>query len=91
MNNELTFSDGTFAGQKIRVTDDGYASIYDVMKVAGVGRDPSTAWSELKHKLPPFVGTSRTSEHGNPTVKSFKFTGRGKYVRAYSMEDHLHF
>ncbi len=38
MNSRLfTFDDGTFAGQTIRVTVDGFASIYDIMRVAGVG------------------------------------------------------
>jgi hypothetical protein len=78
MNNELTFSDGTFAGQKIRVTEDGYASIYDIMKVAGVGDEPTNTWNKLKMRFLDPQSTSRTSGNGNPTVKSFKFTGRGQ-------------
>lgn len=46
--NQLTFGDGTFAGKSIRTTSDGYASIYDVIRVAGVGRDPFNVWTELK-------------------------------------------
>ncbi len=74
----LTFEDGTFAGQTIRVTEDGYASIYDIMRVAGVGRDPFHAWNDLKDKLRPASVTSGTSKTPGPTVKYYKFTGRGQ-------------
>lgn len=79
--NQLTFHAGSFAGETIRTTEDGYASIYDVMKIAGVGRDAPTTWSELKSKLPqPGVTTGVTSDPLNPRplVKSFKFPGRGQ-------------
>ena len=50
--NQLTFNEGTFVGKTIRTTSDGYASIYDVMKVAGVGSNVITAWKDLKTRLP---------------------------------------
>lgn len=73
--NQLTFHAGTFAGQTIRTTEDGYASIYDVMKVAGVGRDPTHTWNDLKQR---FRSASGTSEISQIEVKSFKFAGRGQ-------------
>jgi hypothetical protein len=75
MDKQLTFHEGTFAGQKIRVTNDGYASIYDIMRVAGVGSDPSNVWKEVQPRLQDF---RVTSEDGKPAVKYFKFSGRGK-------------
>lgn len=36
---QLSFDEGTFAGKTIRTTDDHHASAYDIMRVAGVGRD----------------------------------------------------
>lgn len=65
--NQLTFKDGTFAGETIRTTAGGYASVYDIMRVAGVGRNSTLAWDELKHKLP--------AAHSS---KYFKFAGRGQ-------------
>ena len=64
--NQLTFQTGSFAGETIRTTSDGYASIYDVMRVAGVGRTSTLAWDELKEKIPAL------------DVKYFKFVGRGQ-------------
>lgn len=65
--NQLTFHTGTFAGETIRTTAGGYASVYDIMRVAGVGRNSTLAWDELKHKLP--------AAHSS---KYFKFAGRGQ-------------
>jgi len=77
--NQLTFGDGTFAGKTIRTTSDGYASIYDVMRVAGVGRDPFNVWTELKEKCLQLGVTSEgTSDSRQHTVKTFKFSGRGQ-------------
>lgn len=65
----LTFNtDGEFAGQTIRVTPDKYASIYDVMKVAGVGREPTHTWNDIKSKSPAIL----------TSVKYHKFPGRGQ-------------
>lgn len=75
---KLTFNNGTFAGKTIRTTSDGYASVYDIIRVAGVGRDPFNVWTELKERcLPPGV-TSGTSESRQTAVKTFKFSGRGQ-------------
>jgi len=75
--NQLTFQTGSFAGETIRTTSDGYASIYDVMRVAGVGRTSTLAWDELKSRFFQFENTSDTS-NSRPLVKSFKFPGRGQ-------------
>ena len=74
----LTFEDGTFAGQTIRVTDDGYASIYDIMRVAGGGEEPTHAWNKLKSKFCSLSSTSGTSKTPGPAVKYYKFAGRGQ-------------
>jgi len=75
---KLTFNNGTFAGKTIRTTTDGYASIYDIMRVAGVGNDPSTAWKDLKPKFHDPQVTSGTSDSRQTAVKMFKFSGRGQ-------------
>ena len=75
--NQLTFQTGSFAGETIRTTSDGYASIYDVMRVAGVGRTSTLAWDELKSRFFQFENTSDTS-NSRPLVKAFKFPGRGQ-------------
>ena len=72
--NQLTFGDGTFAGKTIRTTSDGYGSIYDIMRVAGVGTDPTNVWKNLK----PHFLDSGTTDSRQPTVKTFKFAGRGQ-------------
>lgn len=75
--NQLTFQSGTFAGQTIRTTPDGYASIYDIMRVAGVGNEPTHTWNALKGKFCEPHSTSSTSD-SRPLTKNFKFSGRGQ-------------
>lgn len=88
----LTLDQGTFAGQTIRITPDHYASIYDVIKVAGVGSNPYTVWTDIKMKISDFQTTSilptsafatppasgQTSSEEVPMIKTYKFTGRGQ-------------
>ena len=76
--NQLTFGDGTFAGKTIRTTSDGYASIYDVMRVAGVGDEPTNTWNRLKTMFLADPSTSGTSDSRQTAVKTFKFSGRGQ-------------
>jgi hypothetical protein len=75
--NQLTFQSGSFAGQTIRTTSDGYASIYDVMRVAGVGKEPTHVWNAVKERFCTLGNSSSTSD-SRPLTKNFKFPGRGQ-------------
>lgn len=66
MSLQLSFAEGTFVGKVIRTTSDHYASVYDVIRVAGVGREPAHVWNDLKTQI------------DDTNKKMFKFSGQGQ-------------
>lgn len=64
--NSFMLQDGTFAGIVIRVTPNHYASVYDVIRIAGVGSNPYTVWTELVAKVSDF----QTATKSSPTATS---------------------
>lgn len=63
---QVDFTEGTFAGEYIRVTEDHYVSVYDIMRVAGVGQSPSHVWNRVKHHI------------DESEIKMYRFPGRGQ-------------
>lgn len=67
---------------------DHYASVYDIMRVAGFGSNPYTVWTEIKLKLSDFQIISKTSDELTsiegeqtaepPMIKTHNFERRGQ-------------